>query len=115
MLDRGWGRIINISSSSAAAPAAGQAAYAAAKAGLEGFTRALAAEVGHKGISVNAVAPGIIETDMSAPLRARLGDGPWGQPEDVAALVAFLAGEEAGQIQGQVLAVDGGRTTRRHR
>ncbi len=113
MLDGGWGRIINISSIAAATPAPGQAGYAAAKAGLEGLTRALAAEVGHKGIRVNAVAPGAIETDMTRETRARWqGSGDerrWGAPADVAGLVAFLASDEADFIQGRVMTVDGGR------
>jgi len=112
MLDAGWGRIINLSSASAHTPAAGQAAYAAAKAGLEGLTRALAAEVGRKGIRVNAVAPGAIETDMTAGLSDLLGadaEARWGHPDEIGALVAFLASEAAAHIQGQVIVVDGGR------
>jgi len=119
MLDAGWGRIINISSIAAATPAPGQAGYAAAKAGLEGLTRALAAEVGHKGIRVNAVAPGAIETDMTREMRDRwrgMGDErPWGKPEHVAGLVAFLASDDADFIAGRVLTVDGGRGATRPR
>lgn len=112
MLDAGWGRIINLSSASAHAPAAGQAAYAASKAGLEGLTRALAAELGRKGLRVNAVAPGAIETDMTEGLKELLSTDPearWGRPEEIAALVAFLAGEAAAHINGQIIVVDGGR------
>lgn len=113
MLDQGEGRIINISSASVRTPGPGQSAYAASKGGLEALTRALAAEVGHKGIRVNTVAPGTIRTDMTASVADRLdiagGRIRWGAPEDVAGVVAFLAGPEADYIQGETLTVDGGR------
>ena len=111
-----WGRIINISSVVAGMGNAGQSNYAAAKAGMEGFTRALAREVGSRAITVNAVAPGFIDTDMTRALNdsqrsvmleqiplARLG-----QAEEIAAAVAFLASESAGYITGATLPVNGG-------
>uniref|UniRef100_A0AAU1ZVJ4 3-oxoacyl-ACP reductase FabG n=1 Tax=Streptomyces sp. NBC_00093 TaxID=2975649 RepID=A0AAU1ZVJ4_9ACTN len=119
MLERSWGRIINISSNSVRQPGPGQTSYAASKGGLEALTRGLAAEVGHKGIRVNTVAPGAIRTDMTADLAGRLGVGPegagWGVPEDIAGLVAFLAGDDADYIQGQTFTVDGGRQAMRAR
>ncbi|MAG66509.1 MULTISPECIES: 3-oxoacyl-ACP reductase FabG [Pseudomonas] len=111
-----WGRIINISSVVGGMGNAGQSNYAAAKAGMEGFTRALAREVGSRAITVNAVAPGFIDTDMTRALNdsqrsvmleqiplARLG-----QAEEIAAAVAFLASESAGYITGATLPVNGG-------
>lgn len=110
------GRIINITSVIAQMGNAGQANYAASKAGTEGFTRTLAREVGSRHITVNAVAPGFIETDMTDELDERLVSsmldavplGRLGQPEDIAAAVSFLAGDEASYITGSVLAVNGG-------
>lgn len=111
-----WGRIISISSVVASSGNAGQANYAASKAGIEGFTRALAQELGSRGITVNAVAPGFIDTDMTRALpdeqmQALLAKIPlarYGQPEEVAAAVGFLASAEAGYISGTTIHVNGG-------
>lgn len=110
------GRIINITSVVALSGNPGQANYVAAKAGLIGLTKALAKEYGGRGITVNAVAPGFIESDMTAELSSDLRAeyekniplGRMGQPEEVAALVAFLASDAAGYISGQIIGVDGG-------
>jgi 3-oxoacyl-[acyl-carrier protein] reductase len=110
------GRIISISSVVGASGNAGQTNYAAAKAGLVGFTKSLAREVGSRGITVNAVAPGFIDTDMTRALpeaqrQALLNAIPLnrlGQPDEIAAAVAFLASPEAGYITGETLHVNGG-------
>lgn len=116
MMRARWGRIVNVSSVVARMGNAGQTNYAAAKAGIEGFTRALAQEVGSRGITVNAVAPGFIETDMTANLgdaaRAALAErvalGRLGCPEDVAAVVAFLVSDAAAYVTGETVQVNGG-------
>jgi 3-oxoacyl-[acyl-carrier protein] reductase len=116
MMRNKWGRIISLSSVVAESGNAGQVAYAASKAALLGMTRTLAREYASRGITVNAVAPGFIETDMTADLpdtaRQSIVDqtpiGRIGRPEEVAAAVVFLASEEASYITGQVVRVNGG-------
>lgn len=113
-----WGRVVNVASVVGLVGNAGQANYAASKAGLIGFTKSVAREYASRGVTVNAVAPGFIETDMTSVLQenaraAILGQIPLGRmgaPEDVARAVAFLSSEESSYITGQVLAVDGGMT-----
>jgi len=110
------GRIINISSVVAKMGNAGQSNYAATKAGVEGFSRTLAREIGSRQVTINCVAPGLIETDMTDELDERLLNsmldavpiGRLGQPEDIAAAVLFLAGDEASYITGAVIPVNGG-------
>jgi len=116
MLKQRYGRIVNITSVAGLAGNAGQTNYVAAKAGLIGFTKALAKEVGSRNITVNAVAPGYIPTDLSASLSPDLIAkgldmtplGHPGTPEDIANAVAFLVSDDASYITGQVLSVDGG-------
>ena len=116
MMKARWGRIINITSVVGASGNPGQANYAAAKAGIVGMTKSLAAEVGSRNITVNCVAPGFIETDMTAGLpeeqqKALLGQiplGHLGKPADIAHAVAYLASPHAGYVTGQELHVNGG-------
>ncbi len=116
MMKQRWGRIINISSIVGETGNPGQANYVASKAGLIGLTKSLAQEIASRNITVNAIAPGFIDTDMTAALsdelkQNMLGHIPlkrFGKPEDVAAAVKFLASEEAGYITGAVLNVNGG-------
>jgi 3-oxoacyl-[acyl-carrier protein] reductase len=110
------GRIINISSVVGSSGNGGQTNYSASKAGIEGFTRSLAKEIGSRGITVNAVAPGFIETDMTrdlpeqqtAALLSQIPLGRLGQPEEIAAAVGFLASEQGAYITGETLHVNGG-------
>lgn len=118
MMKERYGRIVNLSSVIASTGAAGQANYAAAKAGIEGLTKSVAKEFGSRGITCNAVAPGFIETDMTVSLPAEFKEkvaksapaGRLGTGEDVAAAVSFLCSEGSGYITGQILTVDGGLT-----
>ena len=118
MIKQRCGRIISISSIVGLGGNAGQANYAAAKAGIVGFTRSVAREVASRGITANAIAPGFIDTEMTQKLSekqrqelmSRIPLGCLGSPEDVAAAVCFLASEDARYISGQVLVVDGGMT-----
>ncbi|MFI6223746.1 SDR family NAD(P)-dependent oxidoreductase [Nocardia salmonicida] len=122
MIEQGWGRIVNISSSSIHSGAAGLAGYVAAKSGVVGLTKVLALEFAKRGITVNTIPPGFIDTpmlrrtqergfiDVDAQI-ARTPIGRIGTPADVAATCAFLVSEEAGYLTGQVIGVNGGRNT----
>ena len=122
MVDAGFGRIVNLSSTSALGNR-GQANYAAAKAGMQGFTKTLAIELGKFGVTANAIAPGFIETDMTRPpptawAWTSTSSGRWrsarsrsarsGKPEDIAAIASFLVREDAGFVSGQVIYAAGG-------
>src|SRR5262249_48238512 len=116
MVERGWGRIVNISSVNAIKGQFGQTNYSAAKAGMAGFSKALAQEVVKKGVTVNTVSPGYVETDMVMAIRAEIREqivasipmGRLARPEEIAAVVAFLASDEAGYITGANISVNGG-------
>jgi 3-oxoacyl-[acyl-carrier protein] reductase len=113
MLKARWGRIVNVSSVSAERANSGQANYAASKAGLLGFTRVVAKEMGKRNITANAVTPGFIDTDMTselpqAEIAAAIPAARVGRPEEVAAAVAFLVSDDAAYVNGATLAVDGG-------
>ena len=116
MCERGWGRVVNISSVNALKGQFGQTNYSAAKAGMAGFAKALAQEVVKKGVTVNTVSPGYVETDMVKAIRQEIRDqivaaipmGRLARPEEIAAVVAFLASEEAGYITGANISVNGG-------
>jgi 3-oxoacyl-[acyl-carrier protein] reductase len=115
-----WGRVINVSSVSAKYFKKGQVNYAAAKSGLEGFSRCLALEVAHRGVTVNVLAPGLIETPMTAEmirsleneklLKKKIPAGRVGRPEDVGSLVQYLCSDSASYMTGTVLTLDGGRS-----
>jgi len=118
MVDRGWGRIINISSINGQKGAVGQANYSAAKAGMHGFTKALALEVSRKGVTVNTISPGYIGTKMVLAVPKEILDtkiipqipvGRLGKPEEVAGLVAYLCTEEAAFVTGANIAINGGQ------
>ena len=117
MSERGWGRIVNISSVNGTKGQFGQTNYSAAKAGIQGFTKALAQEVARKGVTVNAVSPGYAATSMVAAVDpdilekqiiSQIPMGRLGKPEDIAATIAFLCSEDAGYITGANIAVNGG-------
>ena len=116
MLRAKWGRVISVGSVSGIAGNPGQANYAAAKAGIIGFTKSLAKEIGSRGITANVVAPGFVATDMTADLdeavqeaaTERISLGRLGRPEEVASAVGYLASDGAGYITGQTIVVDGG-------
>jgi 3-oxoacyl-[acyl-carrier protein] reductase len=118
MIRARWGRIINISSVVGLVGNAGQANYAASKAGIIGFTKSVAREVAQRGITANVVAPGYVETELTGNLPEKVKDqikgqvpaGRFGEAEEVAEVVAFLAGEGSGYVTGQTVAVDGGMT-----
>jgi len=118
MVDRGWGRIINISSINGQKGAFGQTNYSAAKAGMHGFTKALALEVARKGVTVNTISPGYIATKMvlavpkevlDAKIIPQIPVGRLGKPEEIAGLVAYLCSEEAAFVTGANIAINGGQ------
>jgi 3-oxoacyl-[acyl-carrier protein] reductase len=111
-----WGRVVSVSSVVASMGNAGQANYAAAKAGMEGFSRALARELGSRNVTVNCVAPGFIDTDMTADLpeahkemlQSQISLSRLGKPEEIAAVVGFLCSESGGYVTGETIQVNGG-------
>jgi acetoacetyl-CoA reductase len=118
MMDRGWGRIINISSINGQKGAFGQTNYSAAKAGMHGFTKALALEVARKGVTVNTISPGYVATKMvlavpkdvlDSKIIPQIPVGRLGKPEEIAALVAYLCTDEAGFVTGANIAINGGQ------
>jgi acetoacetyl-CoA reductase len=116
MAERGWGRIVNISSVNGVKGQAGQTNYSAAKAGCIGFTKALAQELAHKGVTVNAVAPGYIGTEMVMSIKEEIREEivqtvpmkRLGKPEEIGALVSYLCSDLAGYMTGAVLNINGG-------
>jgi acetoacetyl-CoA reductase len=116
MTDRGWGRIINVSSVNALKGQFGQTNYSAAKAGMHGFSKALAQEVVRKGVTVNTISPGYVATDMVMAIRAEVRDqivaaipmGRLAQPDEIAGLVSYLASDDAGYITGANISINGG-------
>jgi 3-oxoacyl-[acyl-carrier protein] reductase len=118
MIRARWGRIVNVSSVVGLVGNAGQANYAASKAGINGFTKSVAREVAQRGITANVVAPGYVETELTGSLPEKVKDqirdqvpaGRFGDAEEVAEVIVFLAGEGAGYVTGQTVAVDGGMT-----
>ncbi len=118
MLERGWGRIINVSSVNGSKGAFGQTNYAAAKAGMHGFTKSLALEVAKKGVTVNTISPGYIGTKMVTAIRPEILEskiipqipvGRLGKPEEVAGLIIYLCSEEAAFVNGANIAINGGQ------
>ena len=117
MVERGWGRVVNISSINAQKGQFGQTNYSAAKAGMHGFTKALAQEVVRKGVTVNTVSPGYIGTEMvmkikedvREKIRTQIPVQRFGTPEEIARLVVFLAGEESGFMTGANFSANGGQ------
>ena len=116
MTDRGWGRIINVSSVNALKGQFGQTNYSAAKAGMHGFSKALAQEVVRKGVTVNTISPGYVATEMVMAIRSEVREqivaaipmGRLAQPDEIAGLVAYLASDEAGYITGANISINGG-------
>jgi acetoacetyl-CoA reductase len=116
MMERGWGRIINISSVNALKGQFGQTNYSAAKAGMHGFTKALAQETVKKGVTVNTISPGYVDTDMVRSIKAEVLEsivtsipmGRLARPEEIAGLVAYLASDDAGYITGANISINGG-------
>ncbi len=117
MTERGWGRVVNVSSVNGQKGAFGQTNYSAAKAGMHGFTKALAQETAAKGITVNTISPGYIGTDMVMAIKEEIRNqiiagipvGRLGKPEEIARLVTYLASDDAGFITGANIAINGGQ------